>query len=85
MVWMLYITPDVYIQVRTRNGMSWLKSSAPAPSRARNRPMPTLNTVCSSRAGMASSQYQVSGSPVPSTIAVSTIRAMPSCSSSMIT
>ena len=84
-VWMLNMTPEVYIQVRTRNGISWLKSSAPAPSRARNRPMPTLNTAWSSRAGMASSQYQVSGSPVASTMTMSTTMDMASCSSSIST
>src|SRR5438552_3140874 len=82
---MLNMTPEAYSQVRTRNGSSWLKSSAPAPSRARLRPMPMLNTAWSARAGMASSQYQVSGSPEASTITVSTTIDMTSCSSSMIT
>ena len=79
------MTPEAYIQVRTTNGISWLKSSAPAPRRARNKPMPTLNTACISRAGMASSQYQVSGSPVASTMTESTSMDMTSCSSSIST
>src|SRR6266567_633672 len=85
MVWMLNMTPEKYSQVRMRNGSSWLKSSAPAPSRARLRPMPTLNSAWNARAGMASSQYQVSGSPEASTITVSTSIDMPSCSSSIST
>src|SRR5436305_1728183 len=82
---MLNMTPEAYSQVRTRNGSSWLKSSAPAPSRARLRPMPMLNTAWSARAGRASSQYQVSGSPEASTITASTIIDMTSCSSSIST
>ncbi len=48
------------------NGSSWLTSSKPAPQRARMSPPPTLNTLCSARAGKISSQYRVGGSPAMS-------------------
>src|ERR1700760_1999151 len=69
---MLYITPQKYRQTRSRNGTSWLMSCAPAPSLAMISAAPTLKAACSTSVGTSSSQYQVSGSPVPSTIANST-------------
>ena len=39
-------TPEMYIQVRTMNGSSWLTSSMLAPQRARMNPHPTLKIVC---------------------------------------
>ena len=82
---MLNSTPDMYIQVRSRNGSSWLKSLTCEPMRATKRPTPTLKTVCSSSAGMASSQYQVSGSPVASTMITRTPIDSTICWNSMIT
>src|SRR6187399_758774 len=69
---MLYMTPQKYRQTRSRNGISWLMSCAPAPTLAMNSAAPMLNVACSSSVGSSSSQYQVSGSPVPSTMANST-------------
>ena len=40
---------------------------------------PRLKVACSTRAGTSSSQYQVSGSPVPSTMANSTSMDSSSC------
>ena len=59
---MLNRTPERYSQVRIRNGSSWLKSLTVDPSRATSSPIPILKIVCSSRMGIASSQYQVTGS-----------------------
>src|ERR1700722_15554864 len=78
-------TPDRYIQVRSRNGSSWLKSFTVEPSRATNRPTPTLKNVCSSSAGMASSQNQVIGSPLIKMMTTSTSMDRNICCSSMIT
>src|SRR5215470_9371143 len=76
---MLYMTPQKYRQTRSRNGTSWLMSFAPAPTLAMNSAAPTLNVACSSRVGISSSQYQVGGSPVPSTMANSTTIDSSSC------
>ena len=67
------------------NGISWLTSSTPAPTRARMSATPTLKKVCSASAGRASSQYQVKGSPNPSTITISTTIEMAICCSSIST
>src|SRR5215475_6961066 len=75
---MLYMTPQKYRQTRSRNGISWLMSCAPAPTLAMNSAAPMLNVACSSSVG-SSSQYQVSGSPVPSTMANSTTMDSSSC------
>ncbi len=69
---MLYMTPQKYRQIRVRNGISWLKSCAPAPSRAMISAAPMLNVACRTSTGTRNSQYQVSGSPVASTMANST-------------
>ena len=82
---MLKITPDAYIQVRSRNGRSWLKSLTSAPTLATSRPAPTLNSVCRISVGIASSQYTVSGSPVASRMTTSTAMDSSICCSSMIT
>ena len=76
---MLYMTPQKYRQTRSRNGTSWLMSWAPAPTRAMISAAPMLNMACISSAGSSSSQYQVSGSPVPSTMANSTTMDSSSC------
>src|SRR3989440_7348651 len=76
---MLYMTPQKYRQTRSRNGTSWLMSCAPAPTLAMNSAAPMLNVACSSSVGSSSSQYQVSGSPVPSTMANSTTMDSSSC------
>ena len=82
---MLYMTPQKYRQIRVRNGISWLKSCAPAPSRAMISAAPMLNVACSTMTGTSSSQYQVSGSPVPSTMANITSMDSSSCWNSTIT
>ena len=46
--------------------------SADRPNRAMISAAPRLKVVCSAITGSSSSQYQVTGSPVPSTIAKST-------------
>jgi hypothetical protein len=46
---------------------------------------PMLNSVCITRTGMISSQYQVTGWPTASTVAKITIREIPSCCSSIST
>src|SRR5260370_1519566 len=66
---MLYMTPQKYRQTRSRNGISWLMSCAPAPTLAMNSAAPMLNVACSSSARSSNSQYQVSGSPLPSPMA----------------
>src|SRR5881397_1193662 len=76
---MLYMTPQKYRQTRSRNGISWLMSCAPAPTLAMNSAAPMLNVACSSSVGSSSSQYQVSGSPVPSTMANSTTMDSSNC------
>src|SRR5215472_13148249 len=76
---MLYMTPQKYRQTRSRNGTSWLTSWAPAPTLAMISAAPMLNIDCSSSVGTSSSQYQVSGSPVPSTMANSTTIDSSSC------
>ena len=82
---MLYMTPQKYRQTRSRNGTSWLMSCAPAPTLAMISAAPMLNVACISSAGTSSSQYQVSGSPVPSTMANITIIDSSSCWNSTIT
>ena len=46
---------------------------------------PMLNVACSTRTGTRNSQYQVSGSPVPSTMANSTSMDSSNCWNSTIT
>src|ERR1700729_1899315 len=75
----LYMTPQKYRQTRSRNGISWLMSWAPAPTRAMSSAAPMLNVACSSSVGTSSSQYQVSGSPVASTMVNSTTMDSSSC------
>ena len=81
----LKMTPDRYSQVRSRNGSNWLKSATPAPVRAIIIPAPTLNTAWNNSAGITSSQYQVIGSPVASTMAKSTSMDSIVCCSSTTT
>src|SRR4029077_19687490 len=65
---MLYMTTEKDRQTRSRTGTTGLMSCAPAPTLAMISAAPTLKVACISRAGISSSQYQVSGSPVPSTV-----------------
>jgi hypothetical protein len=76
---MLYMTPQKYRHTRSRNGTSWLMSCAPAPNLAMTSAAPTLKVACRTRVGISSSQYQVSGSPVTSTMANSTNMDSSSC------
>ena len=79
------MTPQKYRQTRVRNGISWLKSWAPAPSLAMSNAAPTLNIPCTSSTGSSSSQYQVGYSPVPITMANTTSRDSSNCWNSTIT
>src|ERR1700761_638649 len=62
-----YMTPQKYRHTRVRNGTSWLTSFSSEPIRAMIRHAPTLNIDCNSSTGTSRNQYQVSGSPNPST------------------
>ncbi len=81
----LNITPEVYIQVRTRNGSSWLTSSKLAPQRARMNPQPTLKMLCRISTGTMNSQYGVTGSRAMTTMMNSTAKDSTSCCSSIST
>ena len=68
---MLHMTPEMYIQVRSRNGMSCEMSGNFAPIRAMIIATPALKTNWSVRAGMTSSQDMLTGTPKASRITTS--------------
>ena len=80
-----YITPQKYREMRRKNGISSDTSAREPPSRATTSAAPVLNIVCSSTAGISSSQYQLGYSPDTSMMTTSTTMPTSICCSSTIT